>query len=106
MANWEGLVLAQVVTNTSKAQNVDLLAADFQVSHADALVRITVVDSGTVDIRLVPSAGSAIIIVATTTANLVNTVELALDTGRTWNIQSANASGLTTTLCVVQEIPQ
>jgi hypothetical protein len=97
-------LLAEVATATAKAQNVDLFAADFQTSRGDSIVRITYCDEAAIDIKLVANDDVVLVIEDTTTADTPFTVELCLDTTRTWNIQTGNAAGLSCTLCVVQEI--
>lgn len=94
--------LAELVANTVKAQNVDVLAADFQTARADSLVRITVAMTNVL-LRLVPSSGTAMTL-GTPAAATLTTYELALDTGRTWNLQTNDAAGVTVYHLVIQEI--
>lgn len=99
-------LLASVVANTAKAQNVDLLASDFQVTHSTSVVRISICATAAVEVALVPSSGTAILLnnAAALAVNGVLTEEVVLDTGRTWNIQTPNSSGITVTHCIVQAV--
>lgn len=98
--------LAQIVADTAKAQNTDFLATDFQLSREGSMVRISIAISTAVAVLLVPSSGTGIQLNGTTalTAGGLHTFELALDTGRTWNLQTSNAAGTTCRHLIVQEI--
>lgn len=98
--------LAAITADTAKAQNVDFLATDFQCTREGSMVRITIAISTAVAVLLVPNTGTGVQLNGTTalTAGGLHTFELALDTGRTWNVQTSNASGTTCRHLVVQEI--
>ena len=98
--------LATIIANTVKAQNVDVLAFDFQLGRAGNLIRISISATAAVEISLVPSSGTAIGLngAAALTADAVYTETVALDQGRTWNLQSPNAAGITVTHLCVQEV--
>ena len=101
-----GRLLAELTANTTKAQNTDFFAADFQSARDDSGCRITVAASAARRIRLVPSSGTAFYIAAGAqlTANAVHVEDVPLDTGRTWNVQTDDASGATVTILRVQEL--
>lgn len=90
MAGEHGALLAELVADTSKAVNTDYLATDFQTTRADGVVRITIVSQGASTFRLVPSAGTAFSLNADAnlTAGAHYVEDVALDIGRTWNIQN------------------
>lgn len=96
---------AEVVANTAKAQNTDVLAADFQLGGEGSFARISLAGTAAVKVKLVPSSGTAFYLNAgaALTANTVFTEDVALDTGRTWNVQTDDASGITVTHLVVDE---
>lgn len=98
--------LATIATDTSKAQNVDWLGTDFQLSRAGNLVRITLAIDAAVEVALVPSSGSNINLNggSAMTANAVYTEELALDQARTWNLQTPNVAGCNVIHLVVVEV--
>ena len=96
--------LATVVANTTKAQNIDLFADDFRLKHPGDLLRITIQASANITaLKLVPNTGTAIGL-GGLTASVQTTFTLAVDHGRTWNIQTADAGGITVHHCVVQEV--
>lgn len=97
--------LATIITDTVKAQNVDILASDFQLERAGNLIRISVMATA-VSIMLVPSSGSAIYLnnAGALAANGILTETVALDQGRTWNLQTSNAAGITVKHLCIQEI--
>lgn len=97
--------LAALVADTVIAQDTDALAADFQLGRAGNLVRITIVATADVFV-LVPNSGSAIELNngGALTADGVYTEELALDQGRTWNLQTPNAGGATIKHLCIQEV--
>lgn len=103
-----GKLLAELTANTTKAQNTDLFASDFQPSRDDSVCRITIAATAARAVRLVPSTGTGTAFYinggAALTANAVHVEDVPLDTGRTWNIQTDNASGITTTILRVQEL--
>jgi len=94
--------LVEVTSDRVAAQNVDALTSDFQVRRAGNLVRITIAASAVI-VKLVPNTGTGLTL-GTGTAFQLATYELALDPGRTWNLQTTSASGITIYHLVVQEI--
>ena len=106
MANEYARVLKTVIADTAKAQNTDLFAADFQMVRQDSTIRISIAGTAAVKVRLVPSTGTGFYLKAgvALVANSVHTEDVALDQGRTWNIQTDDGSGITVTHCVVQEL--
>lgn len=98
--------LAALTADTAKAQSTDFLAADFQLRHEGALCRVTIAVSTAVVVLLVPSSGTAIALNggSALTAGGLHTFELALDTGRTWNVQTSDAAGTTCRHLVVHEL--
>jgi hypothetical protein len=97
--------LAAISADTSKGATTDLFASDFTLKRAGNLVRISVQVATTTDINLVPNTGSALHL-GNSSANTLNTFTVALDHGRTWNIQHAHGSAVTFEHCVVQEVQQ
>ena len=99
--------LATITAEVNKAQNTDWLASDFQVSGAASKVRITISLGDAVKVKLVPNTGTAFYIKggAAFVDTAVYTEELALDTTRTWNLQTDDAGGCDIQHCVVQELP-
>lgn len=106
MSSRYGTQLAQVAASTVKAQNTDLLAADFQQKRGDSKIRITIAITSAVIVALTGSDGSSVLLNNGTAlvANGIHTEELALDITRTWNIQTANVAGLTCTLLSLVEV--
>ncbi len=95
--------LATITTDTAAAQNTDILASDFQVKRAGNLVRITI-SATAVALRLVPSSGTTVPIDSALPNTVLTTFELALDAGRTFNLQTNDPSGITVYHLVIQEI--
>lgn len=97
--------LAKLIADTTKAQNTDFLTTDFQMKWSGSLCRISVQISSNVTLSLVPSSGTAIVLNGGTAlaASGLYTFEVALDQGRTWNLQTSNAAGTTVHHLVVQE---
>lgn len=97
--------LATIITDTVKAQNVDILAADFQLKRAGNLIRISIAGTA-VAVNLIPSSGSAFALNSGSALplNSAYTEEIALDHGRTWNLQTADVAGITVRHLCVQEI--
>ena len=98
--------LATLIADTTKAQNVDLLAADFRLNRAGNLIRITVAADAAVELALVPSSGSNILLNGggALAVDGIHSESVALDHGRTWTLASPNAAGITVTHLCVQEI--
>ena len=96
--------LVSVHADTTKAQNVDLLAADFQMGRGGTLCRITVATTN-VALLLIPDEGTGMILGAGAAGTAV-TYELALDPARTYNLQTNDAAGVTVYQLVVQEVSQ
>ena len=97
--------LATVTANTTVSQDTDIFASDFQVKRAGNLVRISIQATSALTMNLVPNTGSPIHLGALS-ANLVSTFELALDQGRTFNLQSGTAGDNTLEFCCIQEVQQ
>jgi hypothetical protein len=97
--------LAAIVADVTKAQNSDFIATDFQL-EAGGVCRVSLTISSAVKVRLVPSTGSGFYINAgaVLVANAVHTEEIALDVGRTWNIQTDDSGGTDVKHLVVQEV--
>lgn len=95
--------LAEIVSDAATAQNVDVLATDFQVQRAGNLVRLSI-SATAVSLRLIPSTGSAVILSAGLTLDTMTTFEFALDTGRTWNLQTDAGAGITVKHLVIAEV--
>jgi hypothetical protein len=100
-------LLASIAADTVKAQNTDVLAADFQVQREDAEVRICIAGTA-VEVSLVPSTGSAIHLNGGSAlpADGIHREDVLLDVGRTWNIQSANIAGVTVKHLIIQEVAE
>lgn len=94
--------LVTVTSDTVIAQNTDVLGSDFFLKRAANLCRISVASTA-VPLVLTPSSGTAITL-GTPSAGVVTTYELALDHGRTWNLQSTDAGGVTVYHLCVQEV--
>ena len=103
-----GLPLATITETTAALQNADLLASDFRVKRGDSLVRITINENTTTsqDVRLIGSDGTVLILISSLAVNTPQTVTIALDTTRTWNVQTSGAAGLSVDLLVVQEVAE
>jgi hypothetical protein len=97
--------LATVTANTTVSQNTDIFTSDFQVKRAGNLVRISIQSTAALAMNLVPNTGSPIHL-GSLTANIVSTYELALDQGRTFNLQSATAGDNTLEFVCIQEVQQ
>jgi len=97
---------AEIIADKIIAQNANALTTDFTVHKQEAIVRITLAISSAVKVKLVPSSGTALYFNAgaVMVAATVYTEEFALDTGRTWNIQTDDSGGTTVYHLVVQEI--
>lgn len=97
--------LATLIADTTKAQNTDFLTTDFQTKWSGSLVRLTICVSAAKVYALVPSSGTKILLNGGTalTAGGAHTFELALDHGRTWNLQTTDAAGGTVNHLCVQE---
>lgn len=93
--------LATIVADATPGSNSDALGSDFQLKRAGNLVRVTVQTTGASAINLVPNSGSAVTL-GTTSAGVASTYELALDQGRTWNVQTVAETAIE--LLVVQEV--
>lgn len=103
-----GKLLAEIVTDTAKAQNTDALGSDFQATRENGFLRITVAIQSAVKLRLVPSAGSGFYLNNgdALVADSVLVQDVPLDVGRTWNIQTDDAAGCTFSILRVQEISE
>jgi hypothetical protein len=97
--------LAAISADTSKAADTDLFSSDFTIKRAGNLVRISLQVGAAAAINVVPNSGSALHL-GTASANTLTTYTLALDHGRTWNIQHGAGSDTTFEHCVVQEVQQ
>ena len=93
--------LAAINTDTTKAQNVDILTADFQLAREGTLCRITIAATN-VAIRLTSNDEASDFTLGTSAS--VATYELALPVGVTWNLQTNDAAGVTVYRLVVQEV--
>lgn len=97
--------LATITTATAKAQNVDFLGSDFQVSRESSRVRVTASVTGASRIRLIPSSGAGFSLASgTSISGSLVTEEITLDPGRTWNVQTDNASGTTVNFLLIDEL--
>lgn len=93
------------VAGAIKGQLQDIFATDFQPARDDSVCRITVrVFAAAASVFLVPSSGDPIGLNggADIPANTTYTQDVPLDTGRTWNLQTA-ALGIACD-AVVQEL--
>ena len=109
-------LIASIAANVTKAQNTDILvegdvegpapSGDFQLTHSTSVVRISICATAAVEVALVPNSGTAILLnnAAALAVNGVHTEEVVLDTGRTWNLQTPNAAGITVTHCIIQAV--
>lgn len=90
MTEQYGNLLAELVADTSIAVNTDYLASDFQAKRADSVCRITIVPQTAGTFRLVPNTGTGFSLNADVNlpANGHFVEDVALDPGRTWNIQN------------------
>jgi hypothetical protein len=106
MAGRLNAVLAKVITDETVAQNTDLLTADFVPGFPGASLRLSIVLDSAVIVKLVGSDSTVILLNggSALVADAVHTEVLALDSGRTWNLQTANAAGMTCTMLFIQEI--
>lgn len=99
-------VLAIVGTDTTVAQSTDLLVSDFSIGFPGSSIRLSIVITSAVIMALVGSDGTVVNLNggAALVADAVHTEVLALDSKRTWNIQTANAAGVTCSMLFVQEV--
>ena len=97
---------ARIVADTAKAQDTDFLDADFRCTWSGSLVRVVICVDSAVVVDLVPSTGTAISLNAggPLSAGGLHSFEVALDQGRTWNLQTADASGCIVLFLVVTEL--
>lgn len=97
---------AEQAGDRAVAQNADLFTSDFQMTREDSMCRITVCVTTAVTVLLSPEEGTAFLLNggSALTANAVYTEELQLDIGRSYNLQTNDASGTTFRLAVVSEV--
>lgn len=97
--------LAEITSDTAKAQNTDFLGTDFQTTRESSFLRICVAISTAVPVKLVPSSGTAFYLnngdALVANAPIVN--DIPVDQGRTWNLQTDDAAGTTVTHLTVDE---
>lgn len=94
--------LATLQADTTKAQNVDILASDFQMKRSGTLCRVSVAMTN-VALRLVPSTGTSVGL-GSPSSGAMTTYEFALDPDRTWNLQTNSPSGVTVYHLCIQEV--
>jgi len=101
-----GAVLFTSSASTIAEQGVDLLPADIRVTRDTSVVRISVAATAAVKLIFVPSSGTGFYLNAggNLPINGVHTEDVVLDIGRTWNLQSDDVAGITTTHLVIQEV--
>jgi len=97
--------LATITANATVGQNTDFFGSDFSVQRAGNLVRISIQATAAIAINIVPSSG-AVIHLGTLSADAVSTYTIALDAGRTFNLQTSAAGESTVEFCCVQEVQQ
>lgn len=87
--------LATLTADTVVAADTDSLGSDFTLRRGGNLVRVTVQAAAAADdVLLVPDSGTALNLGALS-AGVASTFEVALDHGRTWNVQTSTTGGWT-----------
>jgi hypothetical protein len=88
--------VAELIADTVKAQNTDLLAADITILRTSSSLRVAIVGTA-VKVKAVPSSGTAFYLNggSALTLDALYVEEVPVDDGRTWNIQTDDAAGIT-----------
>ena len=106
MGDQRSILLAEIVTDTVAGQNDDLFPAALQLLRDDGFVRITIAVQSAVKVRLVPDSGSGFYLNGGTAlvADSVHVEDVPVDIGRTWNVQTDDALGMTVSIARAQSL--
>lgn len=107
MTNRYGKQLAEIATSTTAAQNADLLTTAFRQVRSDSKIRLTISVTAAVKVLLFSSDGGEALYLnggAALAADSIHSEEFALDTTRSWNVQSDDVAGVTCELLSIVEV--
>ena len=94
----------KIVTNTTTAQNTDILESDFQKVYDDSIIRVTAW-GGAMNLRLIPNSGGGVSMFGgVNLAGNLRYEEFNLDSGRTWNVQTSTSGGVVLNFLLIEEV--